>query len=77
MKAELQGITRTWLKEGNIFAGALLNETNNLDQDTLAETFLSKSRFYYNSEGLTERRNRKITNLLKSRDVEEGKERNN
>jgi hypothetical protein len=45
MKAELQGITKTWLKEGNVFAGALLNETNKLDQDTLAENLFIKVSF--------------------------------
>jgi hypothetical protein len=45
MKEKLQGITKTWLKEGNVFAGALLNETNNLDQETLAENLFIKTSF--------------------------------
>jgi hypothetical protein len=45
MKEELQGITKTWLKEGNVFAGALLTETNYLDKEKPDENPFVKTSF--------------------------------
>ena len=45
MKEELQGITKTWLKEGNAFAGALLTETNYIDKEKPAENPFIKTSF--------------------------------
>jgi hypothetical protein len=45
MKVDLQAILKTWLKEGNKYAGPLLTETNYLDREAPAENFFIRVTF--------------------------------